>query len=167
MRDPAPVIARATTGDAREIGAFQARCWEQTYRGVVPDAFLDGTAAVDRAARWEARIRTRARSVLVARSRDGTLLGVTSTARSTATVSDLPALELVTLYVDRPAHGTGVAARLLAAAIGDEDAHLLVFAANTRARRFYEKHGFAREGAKTIDPGTGLDEERWVRRRPV
>lgn len=167
MHGPAPVIARATTADAREIGAFQARCWEQTYRGVVPDAFLDGTAGADRAARWAERIRTRTRGVLTARADDGTLLGVASTERRADPAGGLPDLQLVTLYVDRGAHGTGVAALLLDAAIGDEDAHLLVFAANTRARRFYAKHGFVPEGPRLTDPGTGLDEERWVRRRPV
>lgn len=161
-------VDRATAADADEIGRFQTRCWEQTYRGIVPDEFLDAAgddgAARTRAARWAGRITSGARTVMTTRSADGTLVGVASAARASAPADGLPALELCTLYVDQDAQGTGVADALLAATVGDEDAHLLVFTSNERARRFYRRHGFAPEGEPAVDPGTGLDEERWVRR---
>ncbi|MGN7192193.1 MULTISPECIES: GNAT family N-acetyltransferase [unclassified Curtobacterium] len=156
-------IREALVADADAIGAFQSACWEQTYRGVVPDAFLDSSASRDRAARWAERIRSGGRRVLIA-LRDGRLSGVVSTAPTDPGADDLPALELCTLYLDRDVHGTGLADRLLDAAIGGEDAHLLVFSVNERAKRFYARHGFLPSGAPETDPGTGLDEERWVRR---
>ena len=155
-------IREALVADADAIGSFQASCWEQTYRGVVPDAFLDAAASRDRAARWAERIRSGGRRVLLA-VEGGRLLGVVSTARTDPGATDLPAVELCTLYLDRDVHGSGLADRLLDAAIGGEDAHLLVFAVNERARRFYRRHGFRRVGPTQVDPGTGLDEERWVR----
>jgi GNAT superfamily N-acetyltransferase len=90
----------------------------------------------------------------------GRLLGVASTTRTSAAQSGLPELELFTLYVDQSSHGTGMASKLLEAAIGDDDAHLLVFSFDLRAQRFSAKHGFEPIGSRQLDPGTGLDEER-------
>jgi GNAT superfamily N-acetyltransferase len=53
--------------------------------------------------------------------------------------------ELHALYVDPDRWGTGVAAALHAA-LGLRDATLIVLAGNTRARRFYEKHGWTFDG---------------------
>ncbi|GAA0963898.1 GNAT family N-acetyltransferase [Frigoribacterium faeni] len=157
-------IVQAETSDAEAIGLFQTRCWEQTYRGIAPDEFLDSATAQVRATRWAERIADGSRRVLMALSDDGVLLGVASTTRADQAVDGLPALELSTIYVDERAHGTGVAARLLRAALEDEDAHLLVFSFNERAQRFYSKHGFHPNGDSQTDPGTGLEERRWVRR---
>jgi GNAT superfamily N-acetyltransferase len=156
-------IVQAGTGDADAIGHFQTRCWEQTYRGIASDELLDTTTAQARAARWAERIANGSRRVLMALSEDGLLLGVASTTRADQAVDGLPALELSTIYVDEQAHGTGVAARLLRAALGGEDAHLLVFSFNERAQRFYSKHGFHPTGGSQTDPATGLEEQRWVR----
>jgi L-amino acid N-acyltransferase YncA len=159
-------IRRAAVGDAEAIGLFQMRAWEQTYRGVVPDAFLDARAAQPGTGRWAERIRAGSRHVFVAESASGRLLGVASTTHTSGARDGLPALELSTLYVDQGSHGTGLASNLLHAAIGGDDAHLLVFSFNLRAQRFYAKHGFERIGRRQLDPGTGLDEERWIRRLP-
>jgi ribosomal protein S18 acetylase RimI-like enzyme len=156
-------IVRAKIVDAGAIGLFQTRCWEQTYRGIAPDEFLDATSAQTGAIRWAERIAAGSRRVLMALSDDGLLLGVVSSARADQAVDGLPALELSTIYVDERAHGTGVAARLLRAALRDEGAHLLVFSCNERAQRFYSKHGFHPTGDSQTDLGTGLEEQRWVR----
>lgn len=100
----------------------------------------------------------------MARSGSGELLGVASTARALSASSALPALELCTIYVDQGSHGTGIADDLLYAAVGAEDAHLLVFSFNQRAQRFYARHGFSQSGHRQIDPGTGLEEQQWIRR---
>lgn len=156
-------IRRAHVDDAAAIGLFQTLAWEQTYRGIVPDSFLNSRTVGSAADRWAERIGTGSRLVFVAESLGGKITGVASTSRSSDDSSRLPNLELSTLYVDREAHGTGLAASLLDAAVNEKDAHLLVFSFNKRAQRFYAKHGFDRRGERQIDPGTGLYEERWVR----
>ncbi|MDM7887527.1 GNAT family N-acetyltransferase [Curtobacterium sp. RHCJP20] len=153
-------IRVADRDDAEAVAAFQVRAWEQTYRGLVPDAFLDAARSRDRRARWTERIRRGERRVVLVRTED-VVVGVSSTAPSAE--PGLPATELCTLYLDAAAQGTGVADQLLEAALGRAAAHLLVFSVNERAKRFYARHGFAPQGAPQIDPGTGLDEERWVR----
>ncbi|MDK8172346.1 GNAT family N-acetyltransferase [Curtobacterium sp. C1] len=153
-------IRVAELDDAEAVAAFQVRAWEQTYRGLVPDTFLDAPSSQDRRARWAGRIRRGERRVLLASARD-VVLGVSSTARTSE--PGLPAMELCTLYVDAAAQGTGMSDQLLDAALGRAAAHLLVFSVNERAKRFYARHGFSRRGEPRTDPGTGLDEERWVR----
>lgn len=156
-------IRRARVDDAERVGLFQTLTWEQTYRGIVPDSFLDARSLRPATDRWAERIGTGSRRVFVAESPEEQVIGVASTSRSSGDSSSLPSLELSTLYVDREAQGTGVASSLLNAALNEEDAHLLVFSFNKRAQRFYAKHGFERRGDRQIDSGTGLYEERWVR----
>jgi ribosomal protein S18 acetylase RimI-like enzyme len=156
-------IRRARVDDAERVGLFQTLMWEQTYRGIVPDSFLDARSLRPTTDRWAERIGTGSRLVFVAESPEEQVIGVASTSRSSGDSSRLPTLELSTLYVDQEAQGTWVASSLLNAALNEEDAHLLVFSFNERAQRFYAKHGFQRRGDRQIDSGTGLYEERWVR----
>lgn len=60
--------------------------------------------------------------------------------------------ELSVLYVLPEWHGTGMARALVTALIGEEPASLWVAEDNTRAQRFYEKLGFAPDGARHVDP---------------
>jgi GNAT superfamily N-acetyltransferase len=156
------VIGLASVDDADEIGVFQTRCWEQAYRGIVSDSYLDATTWHVRALRWRERIERDERQVWTART-GADLVGVASTAPTAPGWHDLPALELCSIYVDEAAHGSGLASELLDAAIGSRDAHLLVFTSNDRAQRFYAKHGFVPTGDVRTDPDTGVEEQRWVR----
>ncbi len=159
-------VTLARADDAEEIGEFQTACWEQTYRGVVSDDYLNATTALMRGARWRERITRGQRRVLIARSA-GDILGVASTASTDPSRSDLPGLELCSIYVDQRFHSTGISSDLMSAAVGQEDAHLLVFTTNRRAQRFYAKYGFVATGEHQIDPDTAIEEQRWVRLRPT
>jgi GNAT superfamily N-acetyltransferase len=156
------VIGLASVDDAEEIGVFQTRCWEQAYRGIVSDSYLNETTWQIRARRWRERIDRGERQVWTART-GANIVAVASTAQTASGRDDLPALELCSIYVDEAAHGTGLAAELLDAAIGSRDAHLLVFTSNGRAQRFYSKHGFVPTEDVQTDPDTGVEEQRWVR----
>lgn len=156
------MFRQAVIADAPGIGLFQTRAWEQTYRGMVPERYLDAVTAEDRARRWADRIASGVDVTLALV--DGELIGVASTIHQHVG-HGLPDLELRSLYVDRAFHGTGIAVDLLHASIGDRAAHLLVFAANLRAQRFYAKHGFVCTDEENVDDGTGLQEQRWVRLR--
>lgn len=158
-----PAIARASPADAGAIAQFQITAWRQTYRGLVPDAFLDGMDAASSAERWAQRLATGARDAAIALA-GGRMVAVASTHRS-LTARHLPELELCTLYLAPEVHGTGLADRMMDATIGHDAAHLLVFDVNERAQRFYRRHGFAPVGGTLRDPGTGLAEQRWVRAR--
>ncbi len=75
------------------------------------------------------------------------------------------AAELRQFYVLAPWHGAGVAAALIEWVIatanrrGADELFLSVFTGNHRARRFYERHGFATVGAYAFMVGTHADED--------
>jgi GNAT superfamily N-acetyltransferase len=62
------------------------------------------------------------------------------------------ALELYSLYSLRRTHGSGLAAALLNAAIGESPAYLWVLEDNPRAAAFYRKHGFRPDGKRGLLP---------------
>ncbi|MFJ4159285.1 GNAT family N-acetyltransferase [Microbacterium testaceum] len=157
----APRLATARVEDAAAVAAFQTLAWQQAYRGMVDEALLDVPVA-DRVDRWAERIRSASRTVTIAWM-GGAIVGVASASEDDPPLCGLPPRELNTLYLRRDAQGAGLGSRLLAAAIGDDAAHLLVFEINERAQRFYERHGFSPAGETLLDPGTGLAERRWVR----
>jgi len=140
--------------DVPAIAAFQTSCWQQVYRGVVPDSYLDSMDLEARTATWRARVVSGQRHVWAAWS-GAAVVGVVSW---TLNLSPRQVDELNTLYVSVGLHGTGLAGELLAVALGDRTARLWVFEANHRARNFYSKHGFAATGAAQPDPGTGVRE---------
>jgi GNAT superfamily N-acetyltransferase len=157
-------IEQATADDAEQIGVFQTRAWGDTYRGMVPDSYLDATTTHTRAERWRNRLESGQRRAWLALTADG-LVGVASTSPTPNDRPDLPPLELSSIYVDKSVLGRGVARELLNATIGEGAAHLWVFIANTRAQRFYAKHGFVATGETQADSDTGVMEVRWVRAR--
>ncbi len=66
------------------------------------------------------------------------------------------------LFLRERAHGTGLAAELLALAVADAQAggadtiRLFTPAGQARARRFYEREGFALSAGPTWEPGLGM-----------
>ena len=77
-----------------------------------------------------------------------------------------PSVEIARLYVDRPWHGSGVAQRLMDAALADAVARgavgawLGVWEHNVRAVRFYEKNGFRDVGAHVFVLGSDSQTDR-------
>jgi GNAT superfamily N-acetyltransferase len=76
------------------------------------------------------------------------------------------AMELGQIYVLSPWHGQGVADRLIgwafetARAAGAPEIYLTVFDHNTRAKRFYSRHGFSEVGRCTFRLGDRVDDDR-------
>ncbi|MDU0325985.1 GNAT family N-acetyltransferase [Microbacterium sp. KSW2-21] len=154
-------FARATAADAPAVAAFQTMVWDQTYSGLIAEEMLAATST-DRTSRWTERISTGERDVTLARI-GSEIVGVASTSKGTPPHYGLPSTELCSFSLRTDVRGTGLADQLLREAIGREDAHLLVFEVNERARRFYRRHGFVAFGDPQLDEGTGLMERRMVR----
>jgi ribosomal protein S18 acetylase RimI-like enzyme len=89
-----------------------------------------------------------------------------------AAVTLLPTLEISKLYVLPDRHGDGVSVALMTAALDHARAldaagvWLGVNQENTRAQRFYAKHGFERVGTKTFLVGEQLHHD-FVMQRAV
>ena len=76
--------------------------------------------------------------------------------------------EIVAIHSLPESWGTGLGHAMLMEAlkqIGDRSVYLWAFKENTRARRFYEKHGFRWDGAERVSEFDGTLEVRYVRSR--
>ena len=76
------------------------------------------------------------------------------------------AAEIVAIHTLPESHGTGLGAAMLMEAlkqIGNQSVFLWAFKENTRARRFYEKHGFRADGWERVSEFDGAIEVRYVK----
>ena len=146
------------------MARVNVRCWQETYRGVMPDAVLDDPdLPAARQRFWTAALtdeRYRENRVAVA-ERDGELAGIAMSGPP----GDAAAAwmrQLYVLYVYAADHGTGAGPALLDAVVDpEESAALWVAVPNPRAQAFYRKHGFAADGTARF--GDGVREIRMVR----
>ena len=152
-----PLTVRpARVEDVAQMARVNVRSWQETYRGLMPDAVLDDPglpAARERF--WTAALtdeRYHENRVAVA-ERDGELIGI---AMSGPPLDDGAAWarQLYVLYVHAADHGTGAGPALLEAVVDPgESAALWVADPNPRAQAFYRKHGFAADGAAQVEDG--------------
>jgi hypothetical protein len=52
MTAPSAQIRLAVPADAAALGRVHVRAWQAAYRGIMPDAFLDGLDPVERGNMW-------------------------------------------------------------------------------------------------------------------
>lgn len=74
--------------------------------------------------------------------------------------------EIIAIHSLPESRGTGLGSAMLATAlnqIGQQRVFLWAFKDNTRARRFYEKHGFSWDGTERISEFDGALEVRYVK----
>jgi ribosomal protein S18 acetylase RimI-like enzyme len=145
-------VRRATPADAVQLAEVHTQCWQQTYPGLMSDAFLAALKPADRLAMWCQLLLAPEPAAWVA-CVDGSVVGfsATRTVPQGDLDQDLPAsgsLELWGLYLLRSHQGLGLGRRLLEAALGAGPASLWVAAGNGKAIGFYERLGFAPDGAE-------------------
>jgi GNAT superfamily N-acetyltransferase len=170
------VVRPARAEDAGQIALVHVRSWQGAYRGLMPQAYLDGLDVAQRTLTWERALaetgdpRT---GVLVADDGEG-VTGFVGYFPSRDPDAD-PALtgEIGAIYLLPGAWGGGTGRRLMDAALdrlagaGCTQATLWVLESNARARRFYEAGGWSADGAAKQDDSRGfpLSEVRY--RRPL
>jgi GNAT superfamily N-acetyltransferase len=154
---PLVEIRTATTADALAVETVRVLSWKLSYRGLVPDAYLD--ALVVDEARRVSIISSGAATTLLAVV-DSRPVGMA--AYGPTRDDDLGGLELFALYVLPPSWRSGVGTALLSACGAAES--VWVLAKNARGQAFYARHGFAPDGASTVlHLGAPLVEVRLVR----
>jgi GNAT superfamily N-acetyltransferase len=158
---PALSLRPATLADAALIASIHSSSWQATYRGLLPEAFLDGQVTQERAAYWEARLSApggERRIVLIAELA-GEAAGFVCVERQPESSWGV----LLDNLHARPAYqGIGVGKLLMRAAEdwaraqGEAQLYLYVLQGNTPAIGFYERQGWQFAGAEPDHMG-GVD----------
>jgi ribosomal protein S18 acetylase RimI-like enzyme len=144
----------AEPGDAEAIAALHAESWRAHYRGILPDAYLDGEVFAERQAFWRDALRAprAAGQLVLVATRLAALAGFVAIVRDREPGFGA---EIENLHVRPRLCGRGLGRRLLGEAVGRlaaagvSSACLWVYDANEAAIRFYrrlggmtDKHGF-------------------------
>ena len=169
-------IRPAVPTDAAAVAAVHVASWQGAYRGVLPDEVLDGPElAVSRLRLWERLLgEPGPRAVGLVAEDDAAQIVAFLHAWPTRDDDDGPdTAEVAMIYASPDAWGTGAGRELMTTALdrlrdaGFTDVTLWVLDSNDRARRFYERAGFAIDGATKSEElrGTPVTEVRY--RRPL
>ena len=165
----APVrIRSARVQDAAALARVHVGAWQATYRGTMPDAYLDGLDVEHWTHGWARELRAGRRANLMVAEVAGDLVGFAHPGPDRAEDGDG---ELYAINVAPDAWGRGVGRSLLEASedalwrLGHRCAVLWVVPSNDRARRFYERAGWQDDHAakRAVVNGVEVDEVRYAK----
>lgn len=151
------------------MAAVHVDSWRAAYRGIVPDAILEGLSVDRRAQFWRESITAEPDSPKWVVESDGRVIGFA--AGGAARDDDVaPGTgEVYAIYLDPGAWSQGLGRKLFAAAVNDVrrcfgPLVLWVLTANARGRRFYEAAGWRPDGSsRVLDfDGTPVEEIRYA-----
>ena len=134
-------IRNMRRSDEAEVGRLYVRSWQEGYKGLLPQAYLDGLDAW----RWDGKFTDLPGSFVIT---DGDIIAGHSCARPVADEAMPGWGEVWTLYVLPEYWGKGYGRALLDNSVswlneqGFDRVYLWALESNTRARRFYEHSGF-------------------------
>lgn len=165
-------LRRATPDDARGIAEVHVRSWQWAYRGLLPDAILDGLDVEARAERRRQHLDDRdvQEVSIVAEEEDGKIIGFAVYGPS-RDEDGHGVGEVHAIYLLPESAGAGIGRELFGHAIagltgaGYRSLTVWVLERNHHARQFYERAGLAPDGAtKPARVGNaGLVEVRYAR----
>jgi len=167
------LLHQATPNDNDSVARVHVRSWQQAYRGLLPDHYLDALDPVDRASRYTFGDMRSDGPVTTVAVVEGVVCGFATTGRchdpATPDVG-----ELFAIYVDPEwwNHGIGQIlihdARDRLAAVGCPEVVLWVLVGNARAESFYRRDGWSTDGQRRVEEvhGVSVDELRYRRALP-
>lgn len=137
------IIRKATLKEAPYIAKVQVSSWKSTYRGIVPDRFLDAMLPEERIDGWKERLQRG--NVFVAES-GGTIIGFAVGGPERSGKYKAYAGELYAIYILQEFQGEGLGKRLVHAVMEDLleqglTSMLVWVLEENAARKFYEKMG--------------------------
>jgi GNAT superfamily N-acetyltransferase len=155
---PDVVVRDVTPGDVAAVTRLQVASWREAYAGIIPAGYLAAMSAAEREQRHLARVTDpEPRAAYLLAEHDGRIVGMTNVGPARDDDLDPSVIgEIRAMYAEPAAWSTGVGAALMRAALqhltgsGFTGVTLWVLEDNARARRFYERWGFAADGARQV-----------------
>ncbi|MEX3959188.1 N-acetyltransferase family protein [Trinickia sp. EG282A] len=162
-------LREADAEDSLAIAKLHAMSWQTTYRGLLPDAYLDEEVERERIAYWSARMSTPTdadRLALIAEC-NGDAAGFVFAERKPGSRDGVL---LDNLHVSKHYQGRGVGKLLMNAVeewarnLGESRLYLFVLEGNNRAMTFYEQQGWQFAGSESDEmAGIPVTARRYVR----
>ncbi|WP_028671947.1 GNAT family N-acetyltransferase [Saccharospirillum impatiens] len=160
------VVRKARAGDELRMAEIQVNAWQRAYAGIMSPELLESLDIHQKSAMWQNALEQSGPGRYLVAEVDGTVEGfaVFGPARDND-LGDSNAAEIVSININPALWRVGIGSALIHSIIDCCDAekfegvHLWVATENTRARRFYERHGFSSENRIKVDPGHDLVEE--------
>ena len=157
-------IRNMRRSDEAEVGSLYVRSWQEGYKGLLPQDYLDGLDSW----RWNSKFTDLPGSFVIT---DGDIIAGHSCARPAADEAMPGWGEVWTLYVLPEYWGCGFGTALLENSVnwlnsqGYDRVYLWALEGNTRARRFYERRGFTQttDELKCDIAGITVTDIRYVR----
>jgi ribosomal protein S18 acetylase RimI-like enzyme len=159
------MLRPAEPSDAPDIARVHVASWRSTYRGLLPDAYLDAMDAGHYAGRWHRTLLDRlGQAVVLVAEEEGQVVGFASGGPERDGDERYEG-ELYAIYLLDEFHGRGLGRALteaIASALADRDVTSMVvwvLRDNAAARGFYERLGGVYLRQRPLDLGTqgGLD----------
>jgi L-amino acid N-acyltransferase YncA len=145
-------IRRPDHSDADAMGRVVVRAWQAAYRSIMPDEYLDGLRAEDRASMWRRQIDAAGGNGLLVVVTDDQVTGFAAFGRCQDDAAAGEEGQLYAINLDPTHWGKGLGRALLRAATtelarqGFQSLVLWVVPENQRARGLYESEGWASDG---------------------
>jgi ribosomal protein S18 acetylase RimI-like enzyme len=157
------MVRPATPSDAPAIARVHVASWRSTYRGVLPDDFLESLSEDAYTERWRRLLEEGSSRVFVT-EQQGEIVGFASGGRERAGETGYSG-ELYAIYIldgfQRRGHGRELVRAVVDGLreMGLDDMIIWVLRDNEAARRFYERLGGAYVRAQPITLGSSTLEE--------
>ena len=146
---------RAQADDAPRIADLHTRSWRSAYRGLLPDAYLDGPLLQERLIHWSAKLPQAQADDFVLLAEDGDRLAgfiavwCNPASKATDPYGNYPGAYVDKIHVDPDGRGQGLGRQLLLKTAEhaqslpniDPSLWLWVLTNNTRALGFYQALG--------------------------
>ena len=156
--DASITIRPAVPDDAEPIAAVHVESWRDTYRGIIPDAFLDGLTVEGRARSWRWTVANlNENEVLFVAEDGGRIIGFSNGGKNRN--SEYPhGGEVYAIYLLKAYHGLGIGKRLFTAVTeslerSGYDSFMLWVLKDNPTLGFYQAMGGRVIGEKEIEIG--------------
>jgi GNAT superfamily N-acetyltransferase len=153
------LVRPAGPEDAAALAEVHTRTWQAAYEHVFGTERLATLDLDERRERWEERLTTPATRGIYVAEHDGRVVAFATAGPSRDTAEEG---ELYAIYALPEVWGTGAGPALMGAVIesfreaGFRTAVLWVLEDNPRARRFYEREGWAADGKRREEEALGV-----------